>query len=246
MAYAVKLTVFEGPLDLLLQLIERRELDITTVSLAAVTDQYLDYIGMLENVEPDVLTSFLIIAARLILIKSQALLPRPPIVEEEAESVGDDLVRQLQEYRRFKEIAATLRERDDRGLHSYIRLATTGITARIELDGVTLTDLAEAMRQALTDLPEDLAGPDVPRQQFSILEKIAVIEVALGAGRMRFRELVSRVTTRAEAIVTFLALLELIRVGRAVVEQAQVFGDIVIAAGDGSASAITRPEPQPE
>ena len=246
MAYAVKLTVYEGPLDLLLQLIERRELDITTVSLAAVTDQYLDYIGMIENIEPDILTSFLVIAARLILIKSQALLPRPPAIEEEEENVGDDLVRQLQEYRRFKELAVMLKVRDDQRLHSYIRLATSGITPRVELEGVALADLAEAMRRVLMNLSEDLTAPDVPRRQFSIVEKIAEIEQALGAGRLRFRELLSRVTTRAEAIVTFLALLELIKVGRAVVEQAQVFGDIVIAAGEGLSSATATAEPQLE
>ena len=246
MAYAVKLTVYEGPLDLLLQLIERRELDITTVSLAAVTDQYLDYIGMIENIEPDILTSFLVIAARLILIKSQALLPRPPAIEEEEENVGDDLVRQLQEYRRFKELAVMLKVRDDQRLHSYIRLATSGITPRVELEGVALADLAEALRRVLMNLSEDLTAPDVPRRQFSIVEKIAEIEQALGAGRLRFRELLSRVTTRAEAIVTFLALLELIKVGRAVVEQAQVFGDIVIAAGEGLSSATATAEPQLE
>jgi segregation and condensation protein A len=111
---------------------------------------------------------------------------------------------------------------------------------------VALADLAEAMRRVLMNLSEDLTAPDVPRRQFSIVEKIAEIEQALGAGRLRFRELLSRVTTRAEAIVTFLALLELIKVGRAVVEQAQVFGDIVIAAGEGLSSATATAEPQLE
>jgi segregation and condensation protein A len=247
MPYEVKLTVFEGPLDLLLQLIERRELDITTVSLAAVTDQYLDYIGILANVEPDVLADFLVIAARLILIKSQALLPRPPEPEEQEEDLGQDLVRQLQEYRRFKEIAILLKDRDEQGLHSYIRLATTGITPRVQLEGVVLADLVEAMRRVLTTLPEELTVPDLPRPQFTIAEKISVIENAISAGRASFRSMLSEIRTRGEAIVMFLALLEMIKQQRVRVEQEQVFGEIMVVAGNGNGSVATaRPEPPPQ
>lgn len=243
MSYEVKLTVFEGPLDLLLQLIERRELDITTVSLAAVTDQYLEYISLLANVEPDILADFLVIAARLILIKSQALLPRPPADEEqEEEDLGQDLARQLQEYKRFKEIALLLKERDDQRLHSYLRLATAGITPRLQLEGIDLADLAAAMRQALAALPEEPAPADLPRRQFTIDEKIAVIEDVLSRGRVSFHSLLSQVTSRVEAVVTFLALLELIKQGRALVEQRGIFGEITIDPGAGRAAATTTPE----
>ena len=249
MSYEVKLTVFEGPMDLLLQLIERRELDITTISLATVTDQYLAYIGMMENVEPDVLTDFLVIAARLILIKSQALLPRPPIAEEEEEDLGQDLVRQLQEYKRFKEVAVLLKERDEKGLHSYIRLATTGITARVQIEGVVLGDLVEAMRRVLISLPDEVSAPEVARPQFTISEKIAVIENLISGGKASFQRLLSAVTTRMEAIVTFLALLEMIKRGRVVVEQSTVFGEIIIAAGNGNgngSAATATPEAPPQ
>lgn len=239
MPYQVKLTVFEGPLDLLLQLIERRELDITTVSLAAVTDQYLEYLKDLANVDPDVLTDFLVVAARLILIKSQALLPRPPAPEEQEEDLGKDLVRQLQEYKRFKEIAVILKERDEQGMHSYIRLATSGITPRFDLEGVVLDDLAEAMRRVLTALPEEAPAPDVARARFTVADKIAVIEAVIISGRVTFHRLLGGVKTRLEAIVTFLALLEMIKLGRVRVEQSGVYGEIMISPVDATTVGAT-------
>jgi len=245
MSYQVKLTVFEGPLDLLLQLIERRELDITTVSLAAVTDQYLEHISLMSDVPADALAEFLVIAAKLILIKSQALLPRPPAPEEQQdEDVGEDLARQLQEYKRFKEIAALLKERDDNGLHCYLRLASTGITPRLQLEGVTIADLAAAMRRALTALPEETPTPAMARRQFTIGEKIAAIEGILSTGKATFSQILRQVTSRLEAIVTFLALLELIKQGRAVVEQAEIFGEIMIAPGVAVAAATPELQPQ--
>ena len=243
MSYLVRLTSFEGPLDLLLQLIERRELDITTISLAAVTDQYLEYISEMADVRPDVLTDFLVVAARLILIKSQALLPRPPVVVAEEIETGQDLVRQLQEYRRFKEVASLLKERDERGLHSYIRLATTGITPRLQLEGVVLDDLAEAMRRVLTALPEEPPEAEIVRRQYSIGEKIALIEAALAGGAVSFLRLLSGVSTRVEAIVTFLALLELIKLGRVAVQQVVTFGDIVISSAVAATTAPPAPTP---
>ena len=249
MPYEVKLTVFEGPLDLLLQLIERRELDITTVSLATVTDQYIDYINELATVEPGILTDFLVIAARLILIKSQALLPRPPEPEEGEEDLGQDLVRQLQEYKRFKEIAGLLKERDEQGLHSYIRLATTGVTAPLQLEGVVLDDLVAALRRALVGLPEEETAPEIARRQFTIAEKIDQIAQTIAvSGRASFAHVLRRASTRSEAVVMFLALLEMVKQRRVTVEQAQVFGEIMIVAASGNGNgngATATPQPPP-
>ena len=123
-SYQVQLDVFTGPLDLLLHLIEQQELDITAVSLAQVTDQYLVYITSSHQIAPDELTEFVTIAARLLLLKSQVLLPRPEQKAEEEQDVGDDLVRQLYEYKRFKQIAQLLEQRDEQGLHAYARTRT--------------------------------------------------------------------------------------------------------------------------
>src|SRR5437868_13214025 len=125
--YAVRLPDFEGPLDVLLRLIERQELEISKVSLALVADQFLEYVAALPAPEPRVLASFMVIAARLLLIKSEALLPRPPPPApgeaEDEEDVGAELVRRLQEYKAIQEVARGLRERDSAGQRSYVRPA---------------------------------------------------------------------------------------------------------------------------
>ena len=110
--YTVTIPVFEGPLDLLLQLIERAELDITAVSIAQVTDQFLAHIRTME-VPADEISSFLVMAARLIQIKSEVLLPRPPIRQPGEENPAEELARQLRIYKRFKEVAAWLEDRPD-------------------------------------------------------------------------------------------------------------------------------------
>lgn len=233
MTYQVRLTQFEGPLDLLLQLIEKRELDITAISLAAVTDQYVVYLAELEQtgqLDPAALSDFLVIAARLLLIKSQALLPRPAAVQEdEAPDAAEDLARQLQEYRRFKQIAAQLRQRDEEGLHSYARLAPVTLTTPFRLEGVTLDDLLAAMRRVLSALPEEMPAEGVPRQIFSIADKIAAIAQMVSRGPTTFDGLMAGARGRGEVVVLFLALLELIKQGRVAVQQAQVFGEIVVA-----------------
>ena len=123
-AYQVRLPVFEGPLDLLLHLIEREKLDISTVSLAQVTGQFLDYVNDCEDIQPHILADFLVMAARLVFIKSRALLPRPPAAnDEEEEDPGEVLARQLREYKRFRQAASALRVIEESGFRSYIRVA---------------------------------------------------------------------------------------------------------------------------
>src|SRR5512135_1370513 len=120
-SYTVTIPVYEGPLDLLLQLIEHAELDITVVSLALVTNQYLEYIHQM-NVPADEISAFLVMAARLLQIKSEALLPRPPVREPGEENPGEDLARQLRIYKRFKELSNWLDDRKDRNLRTYVRV----------------------------------------------------------------------------------------------------------------------------
>jgi segregation and condensation protein A len=228
--YQVKLPIFEGPLDLLLYLIEREELDITAVSLAAVTEQYLAYMSLLENLVVDQLADFLVIAAKLILIKSQALLPRPPSLEVE-EDVGDDLVRQLLAYKQFKQVAKGLGQREADGLRSFIRLAPPPkieIT-HVDLTGITVEDLVAAVRRALAVAEPLLPVGDVVKPfTITIRDQIALIEQALEiqpyvsfAGLLRHR-------SRIEIAVTFLAVLELLKRRRIEVMQEQLFGEIVI------------------
>jgi len=228
--YQVKLEVFEGPLDLLLQLIEKRELDITRISLAQVTDQYLEYIALLHEREATALADFLVIAAKLLLIKSQMLLPQPPPVEEE-EDVGDALVRQLIEYKKFKEAAQKLRQREEMGLRAYVRVAPPPRLERtLDLEGLTLDNLLEAVRRALAASPP---APPVSNMvapiTITIADKISQIEAALRRhGRISFNRLLARAVSRMEIIVAFLAVLELIKRRRIDVQQERAFGEIII------------------
>ena len=228
--YQIRLPVFEGPLDLLLHLIEREELDITTIALAQVTDQYLAYLAELERRQAKELADFLVIAAKLLLIKSMALLPRPPALPPESEDVGDDLVRQLQIYKRFKEIAGLLQEREKQGLHGYVRIAPLPrLDPPLDLGDVTADDLLAAVQEALNALPAPPVGEVVGRVTVTIAEQIAKIESHLTRWRqVRFRQVLSEATTRVEVIVTLLALLELIKQDRVRVSQERLFGEIVI------------------
>ena len=228
--YQIRLPVFEGPLDLLLHLIEREELDITTVALAQVTNQYLAYLAELEQRQLKELTDFLIVAAKLLLIKSLALLPRPPALPPEAEDVGDELVHQLRVYKRFKEIATLLHEREKLGLHGYVRIAPLPhLEPQLDLGDVTLYDLLAAVQEALDTIPALPVGEVVAPITVTISEQIAHIEKQLAGRRhVRFREVLSAVTSRVEVIVTLLALLELIKQDRVQVRQERLFGEIVI------------------
>lgn len=230
--YQIQLPVFEGPLDLLLRLIEREELDITAVALAKVTDQYLERLADLERREARDLADFLVVAAKLVLIKSAALLPSSskPGPEDETEDVGRDLVRQLQIYRRFKEIADLLHEREEQGLHSYIRLMPSRrLSPEPDLDQVTIQDLLSLAQEALNAASGPPFGEVVSPITVTIEEQIDHIEQQLSRQQqVVFRTLLSRATTRIEIIVTLLAVLELIKQDRVRVHQETLFGEIVI------------------
>jgi segregation and condensation protein A len=233
-AYQVTLAVFEGPLDLLLHLIEREELDITQVSLAQVTNQYLEYLARLSERDPDSLADFLVVAAKLLLIKSRVLLPQPPVSlsPEDAEGdIGEDLVRQLIEYRKFKDAARWLKEMESQGLTSYIRLAgAPSLERTLNLDDITLDDLLATMRDvlAIKPLATSINGA-VPPITITIAQQMDLIARRTARGRpVSFRRLLARATSRLEVIVTLLALLELVKQLRVTIHQDQLFGDIVI------------------
>ena len=228
--YRIRLPVFEGPLDLLLHLIEREELDITTVALAKVTGQYLAYLAELERWQVKELADFLVVAAKLLLIKSQALLPRPPAPASAVENAGDELIHRLQVYRRFKEIAALLHEREKQGLHGYVRIAPSPHPEpQVNLGDMTLHDLLVTVQEALDATPAPPVGEVVAPITVTIAEQITRIEDQLARHRqVCFREILSDATTRVEVIVTLLALLELVKQDRARVWQERLFGEIII------------------
>jgi segregation and condensation protein A len=240
--YAVSLPAYEGPLDLLLHLIETQELDISAISLVAVTDQYLQTLAQLEEIEPGALADFLIVASRLLYIKSYHLLPkpRPASEEDEDEASGDALVRQLLEYRQFKEVAGVLRTREQAGLRVYVRAAPRPeVPRRLELDNMDVGRLQAALRKVLQRMPADPPLPRVKSYAITVAEQIdnvrslmrSQIDAAQASGgqaHLSFYALLSRSASRLEVVVTFLAVLELFKLGEIEVVQEGTFADIYL------------------
>jgi segregation and condensation protein A len=233
--YRVELPAFSGPLDLLLHLIERQQLDVTVISLAQVTEQYLAQIEQLKEERLEELVDFLVIGARLVLIKSRALLPQPPALPgemAEEEDPAEALVRQLRVYRRFKQAAAWLATREAAGLRTYLRVAPPPrLESRLDTSGLSVDTLLRAMRGLL-------ARAEMKEQSVHIVEpRLLTIEEQTARLRdkvrhnhtLDFRELLSPQPTQMEIGVTLLALLELVKRQEVVAYQPHLFGPIRIA-----------------
>jgi segregation and condensation protein A len=228
--YTVQIPVYEGPLDLLLQLIEHAELDITAVSLAQVTDQYLAYIHQMQ-VPADEISAFLVLAAKLIQIKSEALLPRPPVREAGEEDPGEALSRQLRIYKRFKELASWLEGRETNHLRTYLRVAPPPkVEGRLDLSDITLVDLMSAAESVFAEEKEKAAlGTVISAPRITIRDKLTYIADQLRREHhASFSDLVGEEPTRLEIVVTFLALLELVKRYRVSAQQDHLFSDIQI------------------
>ncbi len=228
-AFQLKLPVFEGPLDLLLYLIEREQLDITAVSLVQVTDQYLAYLRSGEQIDSYALAEFIAIGAKLIYLKSRALLPRPLPPEEGEEDLGDDLVRRLREYRQFKEAAGWLKDLEGRGLRAYPRIApVTGVPVPTGLNGVTVDLLLQIVQDVLAKKPEETVEEVVvKRTEYTVEDKVEALSSLLKSEpRVSFRRFISACRSRLEVIVAFLAVLELIKALQLSAQQDAAFGDI--------------------
>ena len=230
--YVIQLDAFQGPMDLLLHLIERQELPITSISLAQVTQQYLQYMGQMEKLRPDDISEFLVMAARLLYIKSAALLPRSePDEEEEEEDPGEALARQLREYKLFKEKAAFLKELEARGMRTYVRLAPPpSMEKRLDPSGLDV----DALLAALYEVLEEMNPPEPPIHSMAALsitieDKLEELGERVKRGEpFRFKQILRQARSRNEIIVTFLAILEMIKQRQVKVVQPQPFDDILI------------------
>jgi len=229
--YRVQTPVYEGPLDLLLNLIEHAELDITTVSLAMVTDQYLSYINSMTQLNADEISAFLVIAAKLIQIKSEALLPRQPAREAGEEDTGQALVDQLKLYKRFKEIGGWLSAREHANLRTYLRVAPPPkVEPKLDLSNITLAKLVAAAEEAFAkEKAKRPLGSVIAPPRVTIREKIDMISKMMkDVQRTAFSTLIKDSNSRLEIVVTFLAMLELIKRYRVQAHQEGLFTDIEI------------------
>ncbi len=230
--FSISLPNYEGPLDVLLRLIEERHLEITAVSLAAVADQFIAYMASMPRRDPRTIAHFLSVAARLILIKSRALLPQAVVSPEEQEET-DDLVNQLRAYQLYKHVAKLLRSREQQGLRAHPVQpppVPRPHSKKLPLDNVTLEMLAAAMQRVVNRwLPPPAADAVVSRLPFTVNDCMARIESAVRVRRqVTFTEMLDNVHTRIEVVVTLLALLELLKRYAVRCYQETLFGEIII------------------
>jgi len=226
----IKVAQFEGPLDLLLSLIEERQLDITTIALAEVTEQFLQYLKQLQTIDPTALADYLSIAAKLLVIKSKAILPTLEI-EEEDEDAGFDLEAKLLLYKQFKEVAKALKAFDNKRKQGFLRQVTSEQRISFYPDpNITTKELHTAILTVLNSLKELDALPKAKlKEAISIQEKIDHLRNNLGDKiETKLSDLLKSAKNKGEVIVTFLALLELIKQKIFVADQEALFADVVI------------------
>ncbi|MGH8093519.1 MAG: segregation and condensation protein A [Chthoniobacterales bacterium] len=233
--YKVRLEIFEGPLDLLLYLIKRDELDIYDISLERITQQYLEYLEAFKELNIEVAGEFVVMAANLIYLKSRRLLPadqQPPEEDVDEDDPRWDLIRQLIEYKKFKEAASQLQTRKLEQERIFARVGD-GIVpgvAPLHLGEVGIFQLINAFQTVIKRLEtrEDLR--EIFGENFTVSDKIErILQSLAGGATIRFSELFAHLASRVEIVVTFLALLELIRLKQVRALQADEFAEIEIA-----------------
>ncbi len=233
--YKVQLEVFEGPLDLLLYLIKKDELDIYDIPIERITNQYMEYINLMRMLDLNIAGEFIVMAATLMMIKSRMLLPpeERTVLEEEEEEDDPrwDLIRQLVEYKKFKDAALHLEGLEQRQQDVFVRgsdVAKLGPESDVSLRDVSIFDLITAFNEALKKVKtEELK--EIFAERYSVAEKIdTLVNLMRSNDRVTFSCLFEHVASRHEIVCTFLAVLELIRLKQIMARQEGPFGEIVI------------------
>ena len=234
MTYKVQLPVFEGPLDLLLYLIKKDELNIYDIPVAKITAQYLEYIEVMQLLDLDIAGEFLVMAATLMHIKSKMLLPPEADVEEEAALEMDpreELVKKLLEYKKFKEAAGGLKDMELKQRDSFARVPGGDLSKKESNDSyfeASLFDLITAFTKVLKEIPRSVFH-QVIKDEFSVSEKIHdILHILIAKKTVSFKELFKNAKNRSEVVAIFLALLEMVKLREVVVKQTDPFGDIEI------------------
>jgi segregation and condensation protein A len=233
--YKVQLDIFEGPLDLLLYLIRKNEVDIHDIPVETITKQYMEYLSLMRMLDLNIAGEFLVMAATLMMVKSRMLLPvedRPELLEEEEDDPRWDLVRQLVEYKKFKDAALLLESLGQHREQVFARDCAhpgPGPNAEVTLHDVSLFDLIDAFNQALNRVREENLI-QVFEDRFTVAEKIDHLMDAMRSSEsVSLKVLFADMTSRGEMVCTFLALLELIKLRQIRAQQAGSFGEIVIS-----------------
>jgi segregation and condensation protein A len=238
----LKLESFEGPLDLLLHLIDKSEVDITEISISDITDQYMSYLQTMQELNLEIASEFLVMASNLLAMKSGLLLPRPieldvPLIDYEDDTIDprQALMERLIEYKKFKQLAEDLREREEHRNQVFTR-PPENLSVYVPdvepnpVEGVSLFDLLDAFRKALTKAQPDEYVAGIQRDEMSVEHRMQEIldMMAFRDGKMLFCELLGSYHRRSEIVTTFLALLELMKGKKVRCMQDRLFEDIII------------------
>lgn len=232
--YKVRLDIFEGPLDLLLYLIKKDEVDIHNISITRITAQYLEYIDTFRLLNIDLAAEFVLMAANLMYLKSRTLLPRqdqPPEEDAEEDDPRWELIRQLIEYKKFKDAAGflSLKEVEQEGSFAFQPEMPELPEEPVSLADVSIFDLIRAFQNVLKRFEESHDLGDIVDDRYTVADKIEMLLHRFVPGQSaRFDSLFETATTKAEVIVTFLAVLELMKMNQFVLRQAYLLGEIEI------------------
>lgn len=233
MNYKVKLEIFEGPLDLLLYLVKKDHLNIYDIPIAQVTQQYLEYLNLMQLLDINIAGEFLVMAATLMQIKAKMLLPAQEEPEAPEEDPREELVRRLVEYEKFKAVAQTLREREQ-AQQEIFRRPKTSVSAQQDTPQqevyfeASIFDLISAFSEALKDVPKDLFY-EVIKDEFTVEDKIhQILHLLLVENSIKISTLFKQAKNKLEMVVVFIAVLELIRLKEIVVMQKMPFAEIEI------------------
>ena len=241
MVMTFRLKDFDGPLDLLLHLITKAQVDIKDIFVSEITDQYIESVRNAADLDMDDATEFLVMAATLLEIKSRAMLPRPPRLDEGEEDPEQALIRRLEEYKRFKETAVAMQQFEDAARELFTKLPEEYPLPpqETELTGLTLEGLTEAFlriwqrKPAKDELEVNHYAPrDIHRDEHNVQEcMLTLIQGLRERGSMRFEEAFSEAPTKEEVVTLFLALLELLKLGEMHIQQEDIYGDILLLPG---------------
>ncbi|MGE5329602.1 MAG: segregation and condensation protein A [Deltaproteobacteria bacterium] len=244
--YTIKIQNFEGPLDLLFHLIEKNKMDIYDIQIGEITDQYLEYLGEMESIDLDIASEFLVMASTLLLIKSRMLLPKPQPPEEDPEMLRDKLIHSLLEYKKYKECAGELKNREAHyGMMFY---KTQEVFKVMTFDIVNKSYPSEVISEIYRDVcirnikksnpRKEIMNDLIVKEKITIRSKIKeIVKFLFDKTKFKFSELfINGNDTKMDIVTSFMAVLELAKIKKLSIEQKEAFGEIIVKKTKGGAA----------
>jgi len=231
-AYPIATELYSGPLELLLDLIQKAELDISKLALAEVTDQFLAYVREHEEADPEYISEFVVIASKLVQIKSEAILPHPPVHPPEEEDPGEELARQLLIYREIKNTTKWMQTRLDTAMRTHLHVPQEyPINVQFDLSGFELTDLVLALENLAKEDQNQLALDNAAIPKLTLRKKVNdIVQFLRSRPNASFSDLLGELPSRMDTIIVFLAVLELVKQHYIEIKQDSLFSEIQIEA----------------